>query len=310
MLKLRLFGIVKYHIYFHSIMADPWIAILSVIGVGGVTGALLTAFANYTIKEREYYIDVSKNKIAAISKLKHYVIQLSRYYNLLAKLLSPRLTEIELQCCLIPRFELDYPICLYFVCKILTIENNILEKIGALQFDDLEAEEIMGEFKSKVLGTVLRPFDDVETHKLTDILGTNDGSLPYPEFHEKYVQSDGNDHLYRKFESWFKNEEFEKDWLKELVRDSRARAQLLALELNQIYEMWYKSGPTLKNFKNFQNLSPEVGEYLKHCYPSYFCRISEFDLKWYEKIHRRISSPECYRYYLTSNRKSKKKREC
>jgi hypothetical protein len=78
-------------------MADSfsWVTLLPAIGFGGLIAAIVTAFVNYIVKEREFYIDISNQKINAISKSKPHVFQLSRYYILLSQQLRYAITYIH-----------------------------------------------------------------------------------------------------------------------------------------------------------------------------------------------------------------------
>ncbi len=108
-----------------------WSTIFTAIGFGGIVAALVTAFVNYVIKEREIYIDVSKHKMDTFSKSKHYLVQLSDYYRHLSRLLDYGLVNgID---------KLDCHLCLYDLSCILTLYRRISEEFGQIRLDNIRS---------------------------------------------------------------------------------------------------------------------------------------------------------------------------
>ena len=267
-----------------------WTDIFPALGIGTILAGLITAFANYMIKEREYYIDIAKDKLVAISKLKPYVVQLARYYNLLSRQLTYGLSSLN---------DLDYHLCMYIFCNILTLNRKIFEEFGGIQLDDLEAEIIIGKYRDNVTAILRGDFTNEEMYRLADILGTKNGRLTYNQFLESISKPSSNKYLYNKFEEWIRKNWKEKeekdkqseDKIRQLIKDTTIASALLSLEINQTYEMWYKHGPSRKNFKNFKTFEENyrhIKQDLQSEYPSYFCRISEFDFTRKRKIFKRI----------------------
>lgn len=116
-------------------MAETLLSILPIIGFGGIVAAAVTFFGNFVIKEREYYIGISKDKMDAISKSKPYIVQLIRYYSSLSAQLKYGKGNPT---------KFDFPVCMYLYCRILAIDRRYLEEFGGLQLDDLQAEDILG----------------------------------------------------------------------------------------------------------------------------------------------------------------------
>ena len=300
-------------------MADAysWLTLLPAIGFGGLVAALVTAFVNYIVKQREFYIDISNQKMTAISKLKPQLVQLSEYYMYFATQLRYAIESQEAvgkgQETVDYQKWLDFPRLMYTFCNILTIHRRILEEFGGLQLDDLEAEAVLRAYRGKVTKPLLAGLKPVVQFELSYILVKNDKILTYREFLDEFVSSSDNNQLYLLFENKLRNlakNEPTKDEIPELQWSCTAYAQLLSLELNQIYEMWYKGGPTLKNFENFGKLHRHIKDELKSSHPCYYCRISEFDFGKKEIFLRRILRPNCYKCYLPAlSRMVKKKQE-
>jgi hypothetical protein len=250
------------------------------LGLGAIIGAGITAFINFIIKEREFYRDIVKHKIESVSKSKSNAIQLSEWYRKLVKTLYKNQKNI------------DYSYCLYVVCNILAIDRRILEQDGQLQLDDLETEHVLAKFKSKVKDSLLAPLDEFEKDKLAYIFEKNEDYVGYHKFYKNFFLSMDNRDILYKFESNIKN--MNKTNIKELILNAMCFAQLNVLEINQIYELWYRSGPTLKNYMNFSKLNENVLKKLQEQeeYKSYYKRICKYDDTKIQKFKKALRD-EC-----------------
>jgi hypothetical protein len=76
--------------------------------------------------------------------------------------------------------------------------------------------------------------------------------------------------LYQKFEKWL-TEEKESDKIKKLERDSAWYSQLILLELNHVYRIWYAEEP------RFTKLRPDLREHLYREKRQYHDRIVGFE---------------------------------
>jgi hypothetical protein len=277
-----------------------WIATFTAIGFGAIMAAVVTYAGNRWMKKREEYIDLSKYKIDTITKQKHYLFQLKRYYWLLGLIINDEILERGYRSedtsqpvrVLNPaegnETRSDYDIWMYYLCCILTIQRKIFEQYGGIQLDDKKAENVLAEFMREFARYVMDPFDTTQADRLSYLIRTEPDYSSISEF-RILIQDPDNNPLYADFERAFRNMKL--DRLKKIQHNSQAASLLLGLEVNQVYELWYKSGTNkiFENFANFDELaSPELKEYLTKRHPLYFSRIREFDLKRDDKISRAI----------------------
>ena len=281
-------------------MDGTWIATFTAIGFGAIMAAVVTYAGNRWMKKREEYIDLSKYKIDTITKQKHYLFQLKRYYWLLGLIINDEILERGYRSedtsqpvrALNPaegnETRSDYDIWMYYLCCILTIQRKIFEQYGGIQLDDKKAENVLAEFMREFARYVMDPFDTTQADRLSYLIRTEPDYSSISEF-RILIQDPDNNPLYADFERAFRNMKL--DRLKKIQHNSQAASLLLGLEVNQVYELWYKSGTNkiFENFANFDELaSPELKEYLTKRHPLYFSRIREFNLKRDDKISRAI----------------------
>src|SRR4051812_44815561 len=97
-----------------------WSHIIPALGLGGIIGAGITTFVNFILKEREHYRDIVKHKIESVSKSKHYIVQLVKYYDSLSSELEYGIKNGQ--------EEINCFMCLYLICVILSIQRKLLEE--------------------------------------------------------------------------------------------------------------------------------------------------------------------------------------
>jgi hypothetical protein len=159
--------------------------------------------------------------------------------------------------------ERDYKLLMYYICNLLRVRNQISLKLGDLQLDNLEAERIISKIGSDIYSVIKKEFTHVEFSELTHLSKDN---KPYHEFH----QNISNDtHLYDKFERWLKDKISKEDF-EELEKKCAWYAQLIMLELNHIYRLWYSEEPPLI-------LRDDLKKYLQKEEQKYYNRIVAFE---------------------------------
>ena len=110
---------------------------------GGVVGSGLTLFGNWLMKKREELMEMLK-----------IISNAAPYYNQLAMNswnFSWNLTH----------GESDYRLLMYYMCNILQTRKQVVERFGDLQFDNLEAERIIGDFGRDIFSVIKRKFNAV-----------------------------------------------------------------------------------------------------------------------------------------------------
>jgi len=220
--------------------------VLTFIG-GGVAGTVITVFVNWMIRRRQDHMEILKIISAA-----------APYYNQIAMNawnFSWYLTH----------GDSNYRLLMYYMCNILQIKTEVIRRFGDLQFDNLEAERIIDDFFRDICSVLDKTFDALERSRLTYL---TEGSKPYHVFYEDLLK---NKELDEKFRRWIKTEISSGDY-NELERKCAWYAQLIMLEFNHIYRLWYRQEPPLK-------LRNDLKEYLQEHEKNYFDRIQGFKVE-------------------------------
>jgi hypothetical protein len=161
--------------------------------------------------------------------------------------------------------ERDYKLLMYYICNVLQIRNQIVQRFGDLQLDNLEAERIIGDIGRDIYSVIKQKFNPVELSELSYL---TKGNKPY---HEIYQNNSNDNHLYDKFEKWLK-EEISREDHNELERKCAWYAQLIMLELNHIYRLWYREERPLI-------LRSDLRTYLQNNEKKYYRRVIAFETK-------------------------------
>lgn len=219
--------------------------ILTFIG-GGVVGAAITFIGNWLMNKREELLEMLK-----------IISRAAPYYNQLAMNawnFSWGLTHNES----------DDGLLMYYMCNILQIRRQIVLTFGDLQFDNLVAERIIGDFGRDIFSLIKKKFNPVELSELTFL---SENSKPYHEFHEIIKNND----LDNKFRKWIREEISDNDKA-ELEKKCAWYSQLIMLELNHLYRLWYREEPPL-------SLRADLRVYLQAHERTYLGRINAFETK-------------------------------
>jgi hypothetical protein len=262
-----------------------WIAIIPFIIGSTVIAAAVTLLGNYLVKERENYRNITKQKMESVYESKHYAMQLAFYYRELYHRFKNHTQHKK---------NIDCYYCLYCICNILRIDRIVLEEIGKLQFDDLEAERIIGKYTRRVYFYLLPCFDNLEKDKLVNVLKTDKDMIRYHQFYETLTHYNEYIVMYAKFEDWIKKMHPKR--INELTDSTMVCSQVIPLEFNQIFEVWYKTGTTIKNYKNYDQLHEKVKTLLRS-EKDYFNRIYEFDKETTWNKVKKISGKMRYSDY-------------
>lgn len=253
------------------------------IGFGGIVAGLITFLGNYWIKNRDHYLEVANNKVDTISKQKHYLFQLQQYYAIVHGLIR-RIEKIPKE----KEKEVDSSskLLLYYFCNILTVEQKIFEEFGAPQVYDPDAEQILREHRDNVKGALGYMFDEAQHLKLLHLMTANPNFLSYYNF-ERFIRIYDDDSLYQEFKVKIGEALRDKEWFDTILTSSIIVSQVLNIEVNRIYKLWYKQKrelgyeivngvKTTPQELNLRKRPPKVLYYLKENYPSYYSRIHEF----------------------------------
>ena len=136
---------------------------------------------------------------------------------------------------------IDYSLIMYYVCDFLQLRKQLIGSLDTLQFDNLDADEIINNFERAIVGIIKIFFDEIELSKLSCLV---DDDTPYHKFHEKINEKE-NKELFEKFKNLLYNEETKT----KLEKYCRWYSQLIMFELTHIYKIWYNDEPMFSKLK-------------------------------------------------------------
>ncbi|MDQ6668619.1 MAG: hypothetical protein M3Y53_10410, partial [Thermoproteota archaeon] len=143
-------------------------------------------------------------------------------------------------------------------CNMLYFREEITKKFGDLQFDNLDAEEIIQGFWTEIKSTIEEEYGYVDISRLICMVK---GEIPYHKFHESL--SNENKGLYDKFLTWTSKIPADKS------EKAMWYAQLILLVLNHIYRIWYGAEPRLR-------MRRQLNSFLLKHHRDYYNRILDF----------------------------------
>jgi len=225
----------------------PWFdAIVAILSAGGV-GAALTAFFDYMTKKREQTFEMAKQKMQVVSGSIPLYIQLASYYSEFAYHLETA-------------NQTNLSRALYCASRIFSLHSIIFERYGSMQLDNLEAEQIITELE---LYIQYINFEDIST--MQELVKDN------PSYNDFSTRALKNRQFLKKFETILHQikEEVLTPGNPTTRQKCRWYGQLVNLELNQIYQLWYKGLPILA----VESLDKDLCIYLADNFPNYNRRI-------------------------------------
>jgi len=223
--------------------------IIIVLVAGGAVTTWLTFIFDNLSKKRAEHIDISKQKIDAISKSKPKFYQLANYYIEIARLLD---FKVE---------DRNWNRILYVGCKIILIRNCIFEEYGAIQLNNLLAETIIDSFG---LEFVKKISDDFDKSRMQNIAEAYPSYSMLVKYLDKITEDkDDVKGLYDKLKNVLSAEDS-----KQLRKFCSWYGQLLNFELNQIYSRWYEDKPQIRS------LDQDLQDYLEDNYYDYYKRLT------------------------------------
>jgi hypothetical protein len=227
-----------------------WVTILV---SGGIVAALITVGANELSKKRQNEIEIKKHRMDILSQHISLYNRLALYTNWN---ISWNLREAKKN-----EKPIDYPLIMYYVCDFLQLRKQLICSLGTLQFDNLDADEIINNIERAIVVIIKQEFSEIEFSKLSSLV--NDDT-PYHKFHEKINENENKD-LFEKFKSFLENNR------DNLEQKCRWYSDLIMFELTHIYKIWYKQEP------KFSKLSEDLKEELKKDphHPKYYKRIKK-----------------------------------
>jgi hypothetical protein len=229
---------------------------LGAIISSGVVVVIIESIREWRFKTREEIVERTKLKVEIISKAAPYYNRLSmNAWNFAWDVICEKAEKR------------DNKRIMYYMCNMLYLRQEITKKFGDLQFDSLDAEEIIQGFWTQIKSIIEDEFGYVDTSKLICMV---EGDMPYHKFHENL--SNENKEIYYKFLTW----------ISKVPRDKLEKAmwyaQLIQLELNHIYALWYGREPPPK-----MRAGLKADLLLNH--PKYYNRILDFDKGFFNARH-------------------------
>ena len=220
---------------------------------GGGIAALITGVANGLSKKRQNEIEIKKHRMDILSQHVSLYNRLALYtnWNISWKIREAKEDETKI----------DYPLIMYYVCDFLQLRKQLIRSLGTLQFDNLDADEIINNFERAIVGIIKKEFDEIGFSKLSCLV---DDNTPYHKFYEK-INLKENKELFEKFKKFLEDKENKI----ELEKKCRWYSELIMFELTHIYQIWYKQEPS------FSKLDKELKEMLKNKYKKYYKRIEK-----------------------------------
>lgn len=262
-----------------TITGIVWLDIAILIGTGGLGVALFNHFSQRSIRNREEFTTLSTYKIDTISKSKPYLVRLANLYVTLSYALVRN------------RDKVDYLRCFYLVCNILSIRQKIQQEYGDVQFDNINAEEVISAVSEYFINQLLDPSTNVSVNDISRMSDLVSSGNPYYLFIDDVNKTEVKK-LLDKFESWLKK--LDDSTYENLRLTCLCYYGLTNLEVTYLYRIWYKSEP------KFSNLDRDIVSYIemqmngdndkmREIYRNYYNRISSFGLGRKDRLLRKLN---------------------
>jgi hypothetical protein len=239
--------------------------ILSILTGGGVI-SLLSLFLDRLSKKRADYISINNQKIERFSKAELYYVQLASYYSALSSLLRAAIEKKE---------NIDYDLCIWFICNILYLLHKFHKEIGIVQLNNAYVEQVIYELMVTIFGKLLDPkFDNkLKYPDLYRLRESIDENTTYDAFHAA-MEADKTGH-YSKVDKWLKEVEEKADELLDLERKSRWYSRLIYFEMTMMYEIYYGKHHIQQFFEHRRSIDKDLLDYLAKNNPYYRKRLSK-----------------------------------
>ena len=157
--------------------------------------------------------------------------------------------------------KIDYPLIMYYVCDFLQLRKKLIQSLGTLQFDNIDADTIINDLERRIVAIIKERFTEIEFSKLSCLVNDN---TPYHKFHEKLNESE-NKVIFEKFKNLLNDEKIKT----ELKEKCKWYSQLIMFEFTHIYNIWYNQKPS------FSKLDKDLRKMLEKDYSKYYKRIKE-----------------------------------
>lgn len=235
--------------------APLWVTVLSTLALGSIASVIISGRINNQMKKRDQFFEMAKHKMDTISKSMPTYTQLGSYYDEFSTLLlnsKPNLLR-----------------AFYVASRILYLERTIFEKYGTIQLDSLEAEYIITSFELN-LG-----IDRIARDTMGDNAREN---ITY----KKFVENGIDGVLFRKFKTHFLKQKSKASYpnTPNLQQKCNWYCQLMFLEINEIYSLWYGGHPLMDTC----GLTADLRNYLVNEHPDYYNRIRKWEIGGYLKL--------------------------
>jgi hypothetical protein len=236
---------------------------------------------NKLIKEREEYIELSKEKIRIISELVPWYVDMASYYGSLSSQFGVALEKAKKENSTV--VSIDTERCLFYIARIFYLEEKISAK-GNFQFCDTKAEKLVATLNYELTLCMfgLEEYESNESHLaykdksvLSSVVYDNNTkeALPYYKFFDTLNNhSEGS-----RFKGWLNGLtplQFER-----LRKHSKWTKDLIIFELNHIYEVFYNQKPNPKEYLDEEFLKEIGGKEEYSAYSERLKRLEEEALK-------------------------------
>ena len=193
------------------------LSIVSSLGVGTVIGAVIVYAKEHHKIERQFRLDIIKNRIKVITKLStEYLLigsALSEFYKVASK------EDDELK--------------FYFICKFFYYYTKITEEEGGFEFDNRPSENVI----TQLIVDFFKVFDSLGYEifsEMADQVTKDEKVLHYNEFKQNISKP-----IFQKFLKIISDI----TKLEKLKKYSLWMAEIILFETNSVYRHWYNENP-------------------------------------------------------------------
>lgn len=240
--------------------------VLSAVITGGAAVTLLSLLLDRLSKKREEYLELIKEKIKKFREKEAFIMLLaSNYYRLNEVLGEHLLGESQ---------QLNYRLCIFYICNIFNLIGKLSSGGGLVQLDNVWVENII----SELIGIVHRTVQDndlvyklslADIHRLRTLI---DEKYDFNEFQLSIISNVENATAYVKTLQCI-HELQEKKGLNELQQKSFWISWLIYIEVNLMYEIYYGKHQIRRYYEVFSPLPRELLVYLYNSHPDYYNRL-------------------------------------
>lgn len=217
-----------------SLTGVPWLDVLVAIGAGSVGAAIVTFLSNKWIQSRQSSTEMSRQKIQTITQMMPIYGHLGSYHGQVSEQLKTILEQLK------NKKDPDCTLCFFYVCGVLYETKKLFRQQGGFVLDDLDAESVVTSFFGELSAQLKAKFDPAYVSSLPNLI---DEEASFHSF-QKILALSYNSPLYVSFRNWVIDPSNTKIMVR-IAERSKWFRDLMLLEINQIFHLWYNSKPTV-----------------------------------------------------------------